>query len=146
MRTTLLIAFTIFSFSATAQTNINDFTWLAGKWKYAGREKYEVWKLSADGNTLAGETYRIKDGDTTILEKLTLEKRVDGFYYIADVPHNNKPVPFRVTKADANGFACENPAHDFPTHIKYTRVEKGKIEAVISGGGKDIKYIMEYSQ
>lgn len=144
MKPTFFLALILAAVGAAAQTSIHDFTWLAGKWKYAGRERYEVWKLSADSQSLTGETYRIKDGDTTIVEKLTIEKRSDGFYYIADVPQNKKPVPFRITSADSNGFACENPAHDFPTHIKYTRPETKKIEAVISGGGKDVKFVMEY--
>ncbi|HEY6504182.1 MAG TPA: DUF6265 family protein [Chitinophagaceae bacterium] len=129
---------------AQSSATLDDFKWLAGKWKYAGRERYEVWKLSADGNTLTAQTYRIKDGDTTIVEKLTIEKRADGFYYVADVPQNSKPVPYKITQADKNGFSCENPAHDFPTHIKYTVVEKGKAEAMISGGGRDIKFVLEY--
>ncbi|MBL7740319.1 MAG: hypothetical protein JNK14_13975 [Chitinophagaceae bacterium] len=123
--------------------SIDTFKWLAGKWKYAGRERYEAWKVAADGNSLTAQTYRIKDGDTTIVEKISIEKREGIFYYVADVPQNNKPVAYKITQADKSGFSCENTAHDFPTHIKYTITSDGKAEAVISGGGRDIKFQLE---
>ncbi|MEI9809131.1 MAG: hypothetical protein WDO16_15420 [Bacteroidota bacterium] len=83
-------------------------------------------ETAADGNTLTGQTYRIKDGDTSIVERLTIEKREDGFYYVAEVPQNKQPVAYKITQVDKNGFSCENKAHDFPTNIKYKMTEKRK--------------------
>ncbi|MEI9809132.1 MAG: hypothetical protein WDO16_15425 [Bacteroidota bacterium] len=44
----MLLLFMIGMHTITAQSSstIEDFDWLAGKWKYkyAGRERYEVWK------------------------------------------------------------------------------------------------------
>lgn len=82
----------------------------------------------------------MKGTDTSFVEKLKLVIKSGAIYYVSDVPENAKPVDFKITSIDDNGFVCENPAHDFPKKISY-RKDGNKIRAVISGDGKEMEFL-----
>ena len=117
----LLILFLIGCLQSQAQQK--EFGWLVGKWKLKEKNVFEEWKISADKKTLEGLSYRIKEGDTTVMEKLLIKFEQPFFFYISEV--------------------AENPEHDFPKGIRYKLIRKDNhdfIEAAIEGDGKIIPY------
>lgn len=123
-----------------------EFSWLLGTWKLKDKNVYEIWKVADDRKTLEGISFRIKDGDTTVMEKIRFTYDGQYYHYVPDVPQNVKPVDFKITRYTAEGFVAENPQHDFPKLIRYQfiRRENGEfIEASIEGNGKVIPYHFE---
>jgi hypothetical protein len=123
-----------------------EFGWLVGTWKLKDKNVFEVWKVAADGKELSGFSFRTKTSDTTAMESIRLVYADDSFHYIPDVPGDQPPVDFRITKYDKQSFVAENPLHDFPKIIRYRFTEKENkkfIEATIEGNGKVIPYDFE---
>lgn len=119
-----------------------NFSWLVGTWKSKDKPVYEVWHLDSIG-VLKGHSFKITDGDTVVLEQITLQRLDDGYYYIPDVPENDSPVHFKISSSTVSSFIAENYAHDFPKVIKYTIVRKDEnefLEASIEGNGKVIPF------
>ncbi len=120
-------------------------SWLNGKWERtnakAGQSGYETWsavsetKLTGQGVTLAGK-------ETVFVEQLELSIKDNEIFYIVSVTGEPKPVYFKMTSIEKDSFVCENPEHDFPKKISYTR-NGNKIKAIISGDGKSVVYDFE---
>lgn len=110
--------------------------WLLGQWSAAspGRQLLETWE-KLDDSTFAGSGYLIKGADSTLLESIRLEQRNGRLFYVPLVKgqNNEKPVRFALTRANAQQLVFENPAHDFPQQITYTRISKDSLLAEISG-------------
>jgi len=137
----LLILFLIGCLQSQAQQK--EFGWLVGKWKLKEKNVFEEWKISADKKTLEGLSYRIKEGDTTVMEKLLIKFEQPFFFYISEVAENPAPVRFKITQYNSDKFLAENPGHDFPKGIRYKLIRKDNhdfIEAAIEGDGKIIPY------
>ena len=116
--------------------------WLSGEWRRTnirpGRSGNEIWERRSN-NEWAGVGLTLSGKDTVILERLKIIVTDTGVYYVADIAENKTPVYFQMTAISENGFTCENPEHDFPTKIIYSR--KGtELNAVIYGNGKSIEY------
>jgi hypothetical protein len=129
---------------ATAQQR--EFGWLIGTWKLKDKSVYETWTVAEDKKTLQGISFRIKDGDTTVMEKIRFTYDGNNYHYIPDVPQNAVPIDFKLTQHNSQGFVAENPQHDFPKLIRYKflRKENGEyMEASIEGNGKVIPYYFE---
>ncbi len=74
----------------------------------------------------------IADDRLVAFEFLRIVERDGGLVYIAQ-PNGRPPTEFVLTKIDAGSATFENPSHDFPKTIRYTRREDGSLEATISG-------------
>jgi hypothetical protein len=123
--------------------SFKDFTWLTGTWERqntkAESSALEVWeKLNKAG--LKGLGVSLRGTDTVFAEKLSLVKKDDSFYYVAEVSQNSAPTYFKITSYSKNGFVCENPDHDFPKKIDY-KLEVELLTVVISGDGEEIPFI-----
>jgi hypothetical protein len=42
-----------------------------------------------------------------------------------------------MTQVSADSITFENPGHDFPTRIRYTRLPDGSLETLVSGKGNE---------
>jgi len=119
--------------------------WLTAKWvrtnSNAGHSGYETWSKVSDLK-LIGKGVTLKGNEIIFMEKLELIVKGNDIFYVVKLTDEEKPVNFKITSIDNNGFTCENPAHDFPKKITYTLVGKN-VKAVISGNGKSIDYIFE---
>lgn len=128
-----------------APQNLQSLNWLQGSWNRldtkAGRSGVETWTKVSD-HQLKGLGVSMRGTDTAFVEKISIEFKDGGIYYVADVPGNAKPVYFKFTSITPNGFVCENPAHDFPKKIEY-QLEGNILKAAISGNGKTIPYRFE---
>lgn len=119
-----------------AKDKIKTADWLIGNWENRLEQGTlsESWEKSND-STFNGKSFFIKDKDTLNNETIVLSQNGEDLFYIPVVQgqNNNEPVIFTMTKADAKQLVFENPKHDFPQRISYTKITKDSIVATISG-------------
>ena len=128
-----------------AQTTLNQLRWLEGSWNRTnvkpGRATHEYWSKISD-TEWKGMGVSLNGTDTVFVEKLALIARDGSLFYVADVPGNKQLVYFKMTEVTDQSFVCENPQHDFPKRIAYTRTGD-VLKATISGDGRSIDYFFE---
>ena len=114
------------------------FPWLKQTWKQQTKNGvvFERW-LRLNDSTFTGDSYRIAEQDTVILEKLRLEFRKSEYFYVADVPHNPAPVAFRLSTFSDSLAMFDNPEHDFPQMITYHQKAPDTLLVWISGKSAD---------
>jgi hypothetical protein len=142
----LFTSLLIVSLCQVAFSQQKEFSWLLGKWKMKDKSVFEQWKTDADGKTLVGQSYRVKERETILMEEIRFTFSDNSFHYIPEVAGDQGPVDFTITQHSVDGFVAENPKHDFPKLIRYKFIRKdGKdwIEASIEGDGKVIPYQFE---
>lgn len=132
---------------ATKQTNdIKKAEWLIGAWenKTLQGSIYETWSKIND-NEFSGKSYVVKDRDTIVFENLRLVQEQEGLFYIPIVNNQNDalPVRFALKTITEKQLVFENPQHDFPQIISYTKIAADSLVAKISGtkNGKERKHI-----
>ncbi len=123
--------------SDTADTTTPETTfpyWLKGSWEYLNTDSptYERW-VTIDSTTLDGFGFGVTDGDTTTWERLQITDTDSGLYYIAIVGHSPDPVGFKLTEHDKTTLVFENPDHDFPTSLTYTRHTNDSVTVTVAG-------------
>ena len=131
----------LFAFPLWSVAQDKAFSWLNGTWKLEGKSVYEVW--TAGKQLPTGKSYKVNAGDTIMLEKMSLRKKGDDYFYVPDVAENKGEVEFKMTEITASGFVAENPQHDFPKIIRYKLIRKDGwvgLSASIEGNGKVINY------
>lgn len=115
--------------------------WLLGDWENISDEGHitESWKRVND-STFAGASYFTKGKDTLSSETISLEEKRGKLYYIPTVAGQNdgKPVSFKLVIYDDNNLIFENPAHNYPQKIRYTRIHNDSMIAEISGNDRGI--------
>lgn len=118
-------------YSAMQQLN-----WLEGTWKNETKEGLgiETWSREND-SVYNGRSFFIIGKDTVSSESIRLEQRGKEILYIPVVKGQNdgKPVTFPLVQANNDQWIFENPKHDFPTKISYTRIGQDSLLAEISG-------------
>ena len=121
--------------AAPARATIADLRWLAGDW--AGTQARatieERWTPAAGGAMLA-VSRTIEDDRLAAFEYLRIVERDGGLVYVAQ-PNGRPPTEFVLTAMSADSATFENPTHDFPKMIRYTRRPDGSLEARVSGAG-----------
>ena len=137
-----LLAFTLTFFScqqkeSAEKTKIKTADWLIGNWESTSPDGTlsENWQKVND-STFNAESYFIKGKDTIHFESIVLSQKGDeALAYIATVKGQNegKPVAFSSTSETDNKLTFENPKHDYPQKITYTKGAKNTLTAEISG-------------
>ncbi len=114
--------------------SLDDFDWLLGTWRrHNGADtSYETWQRTS-GNAFAGTAWENIGSDTNIVERLKIISTDSGYYYVADVAHNQGPVYFRLATFENGKSVFENPVHDFPTRIIYWPIGDDSLYARIEG-------------
>ncbi len=99
----------------------DDLGWLSGCWAFTrnGRHVIENW-TPAEGGTLVGVSRTVADGKTVEYEFLLIRAGAAGLEYVAK-PSGQAEATFTSTRVTASEVVFENPAHDFPKRILYTR-------------------------
>jgi Domain of unknown function (DUF6265) len=119
-----------------ARATINQVGWISGLWvgTRGSSTVEERWTPSAAGSMMA-ISRTIRDGVMSAFEFLCIVER-DGSLVYQAMPNGRMPATdFMLTKIDDTSALFENPAHDFPKMIRYTRQPDGSMEAVVSGEG-----------
>jgi hypothetical protein len=116
--------------------------WISGVWTVSNKVTTveERWTPAA-GGSMIGVSRTIRDGNPGGFEFLCIVERDGGLTYQA-MPNGRMPATdFTLTTIDADNAVFENPAHDFPKTIRYTRTADG-LDAVVSGepGTKPITF------
>lgn len=126
----------------THSQSLKDFKWLIGIWERSniqkGTKTTETWSKIEDGYEGLGVT--TKASDTIFTERLSIIKKDNDLYYVAEVSHNATPTYFKITSSARNRFICENPSHDFPKKITY-KLKKHVLTAIISDDAKQIPFV-----
>jgi hypothetical protein len=75
----------------------------------------------------------LRNGNMNAFEFLCIVERGGGLVYQA-MPNGRQPATdFVLTTIEENSLTFENPAHDFPTTIRYALTPDGTLEAVVGG-------------
>lgn len=83
---------------------------------------------------MLGVSRTVKDNRMVAFEFLRIVERAGGLVYIAQ-PNGVPPTEFTLTAVDAESATFENPAHDYPKMIRYSKRPDGSLEARISAEG-----------
>jgi hypothetical protein len=117
-----------------AKATLAQVAWISGVWaaSNATTRLEERW-TPGEGGSMIGVSRTIRDGLQSAFEFLCIVER-DGSLVYQAMPNGRSPATdFTLTKIDDNNAVFENPTHDFPKMIRYTRTGEGTLEAVISG-------------
>jgi hypothetical protein len=110
-----------------------DLAFLAGCWRaeVAGRVVEEQWMAPA-GGVLVGMGRTVAGEKVEQHEFLLVREQPDGVFYIAS-PSGQATASFKLVTLNQDEAVFENPAHDFPTRIRYRRVGPDALHARIEG-------------
>jgi len=110
--------------------------WLIGEWaNHSDNGVFtETWTREND-SLLVGVSFFIVGADTVFSENITLEQHGSELFYIPVISEQNdgQPVKFKLTSSNEMKFIFENPSHDFPQQISYTKISNDSLVAEISG-------------
>lgn len=116
--------------------------WLSGEWLRSnskpGQHGYENWSRASD-TRLIGIGVTMEGEKTIFVEQMELSIVGDDIFLNVSITGEPKPAQFKLTAISENSFTCENPEHDFPQKIAYTRKDD-KVKAIVSGGGETLYY------
>lgn len=123
-----------------AQVKPADFKYvdhILGYWRMPTKHSTftEFW-VKADDHTWEGMTHRITGKDSVEMDHMQLLRTGNDLVFtiaaVAD-PKSGKPVPFKVTVIQSNGFVAENPACDYPQKIVYKWKKVDEMEVHFKG-------------
>ncbi|KQO33167.1 hypothetical protein ASF10_19020 [Flavobacterium sp. Leaf82] len=110
--------------------------WLIGNWENKSPDGAlsENW-IKLNDSTFSAASYFIKGKDTLHFENIVLAQKGETLTYFATVKGQNddKPVAFPSTAESDKQLIFENPKHDYPQKITYTKGADNTITAEISG-------------
>jgi hypothetical protein len=120
---------------AAARGTLPQLAWLAGDWVGTmGRASIEERWTPAAGGAMLAVARTVKDDRLAAFEYLRIVERDGSLVYIAQ-PNGRPPTEFTLTHITADSVTFENPSHDFPKMVRYTRRPDGSLEARVSGAG-----------
>jgi len=117
--------------------------WFLGNWENLSETARfeEIWSKVND-STLLGESIVVVARDTVFYERMDLFQKNDSLILKISVKDQNKekPVSFYLTKSNDKEVTFENPKHDFPTKIVYTKITNDSMVGAIYGkkNGKEL--------
>ncbi|MBF4491907.1 hypothetical protein IR010_05080 [Flavobacterium sp. MR2016-29] len=121
---------------STEKDKIKIADWLIGNWENKSDDGVltENWEKVND-STFNATSYFIRSKDTLHFEKITLSQHGEMLMYSATVngQNNDKAIDFPSTTETANKLVFENPSHDYPQKITYTKGANNTLTAEISG-------------
>ena len=130
--------------SPAPPAGITDAAFLSGSWETvnSGTRVEEMWTCPGPESMYAtGRT--IANGKTVFFEFLRIEARKDGVFYVAQ-PKGRPPTDFRLTRHEAGVVVFENPEHDFPKRITYTKSGSDGLVARVEGDASSAEKAEEF--
>jgi hypothetical protein len=122
------------------EVTLKNLEWVIGTWKRETSHgiMYENWKMIND-TLMKGKVYRLMEADTVVMEQLSLEIIDGDIFYVPVVPHNKGAVYFKLIEQPGDKSIFENPEHDFPQRIIYSKISGDSLHARIEGMNKGIE-------
>lgn len=154
MRTKLflsVIGLAMSCWTCQQNTDIKKAEWLIGTWanRTPNGDLYEHWTKISDFE-FKGKSYSLKGKDTVIYTSMRLAQEQNNLIYIPTVKAQNggQPVRFPLKTISKTMLLFENPEHDFPQMISYTKIGRDSLVAEISGTykGKQEKEIFSMTR
>src|SRR5262245_47362635 len=126
-----------------AKASAEDVGWLSGCWAFTrnGRHVIEQW-TPPEGGTLVGLSRTVVNARTIEYEFLLIRSGANGLEYVAK-PSGQAEAIFTATRVTGTEAVFENPAHDFPKKILYTRngdVLTAAIEGPMNGQTRRVEF------
>ena len=116
-----------------AAASIADAAWVAGLWVSEGASTVEERWTPPGGGTLHAIARTMRGTSLTAFEFLCIVEREGSLVYSA-MPNGRSPATdFVLTQLTPDSLTFENPQHDFPKVIKYSKKADGSLETAISG-------------
>jgi hypothetical protein len=118
--------------------------WFLGEWKNPTPNAHftENW-IKKNDSTFSAQSFVTIKKDTVFYENIVLEQKNDSLFYIVSVKDQNKgkPVSFYLSSSSSNRLVFENPKHDYPNKISYTKITNDSVFAEIFGtqNGKEMR-------
>lgn len=121
---------------AKAAASIAQVSWIAGVWAgTTGQSTVEERWTPAAGGSMLAVVRTLRGGTMSGFEFLCITERDGGLVYSA-MPNGRSPATqFTLTSVSADAATFENPAHDFPKVIRYTKRPDGSLETTVAGEG-----------
>jgi hypothetical protein len=135
--TALIIAFVSCQKKETVEKDkIKKADWLIGNWENTSPDGIltENWKKVND-STFNAASYFIKGKDTLHFESIILAQKGETLTYSPTVKGQNegKSVAFPSSSESDKQLVFENPKHDYPQKITYTKGTNNTLTAEITG-------------
>src|SRR5688572_8675252 len=109
---------------------------LVGLWKMETNRGvlYEEWQLQND-HQLNGQSFKINNADTILLERITLSLQGHSIIYspVVNNQNNGQSISFTLISGTRQRFVFENKTHDFPQRIIYQLGSGNLLQARIEG-------------
>ncbi len=153
MRQLFIIVFlSIFSGCRSGETPVScpdagKLSWLKGTWKLENEDVFEHW--DEDGPVrLTGRSTAIENGDTVLLETMSMEITDGQGALVVRVADQNEdqPIAFALTRCAEGRLLFENPEHDFPQRVAYERGENGTLLAWVEGGDRKLTFTYQRAE
>jgi Domain of unknown function (DUF6265) len=121
---------------AAPAASIDSLSWMVGSWTgKMGKAGIEEHWIPPAGKTMMAVARTIVGDRTVAFEFLRIEQRADAIVYIAQ-PGGRPPTEFRLTASTPTSATFENPQHDHPKLIRYTKEGESTLIAEIEGDEK----------
>lgn len=117
-----------------APATIAQVAWISGFWSGPNGTLTveERWTPAASGAIL-GLGRGLRGSVMASFEFLCISERAGSLVYTAMPDGRTTPTHFTLTSVTQDSATFENPAHDFPKLVRYTRRADGALETTISG-------------
>lgn len=123
---------------AAARATIAQAAWIGGVWigTAPGLSVEEHWTPAA-GGAMLGIGRTLRGAQMSGFEFLCIAEREGSLVYAA-MPNGRAPATlFMLTRITDDSATFENPSHDFPKLIRYSRLADGSLQTTISAGADD---------
>lgn len=116
-----------------APATIESINWLVGDWAgTVGTNNVEERWMAPAGGAMIGNSRTTRATSMVEFEFLCIAQRAGGLVYTA-MPNGGGMTDFLSTKVSADSITFENPGHDFPKAIVYTKRADGGVDVAVTG-------------
>jgi Domain of unknown function (DUF6265) len=128
-----------------AAATIADVAWIGGIWIGGTNSAVEERWTPPSGGSMLAISRTMRNNAMTAFEFLCIVERSGGLVYTA-MPNARTPATdFTLTAFTADSATFENPSHDFPKMIRYSKLLDGSLETMIAGAdaSRPVKFVLK---
>lgn len=96
--------------------------WLEGTWVRQYNETTQIEEWTWAKKIINGKGYYVTDGDTTLMERMSITENNGTLIYTADVPENEIKVQFSLKDIGEKMVSFEKKNYDWPQLIIYANM------------------------